>query len=153
MVGMPARLPNFTCLKSRLTSHSARIWAHGCVWIIIFSHKNANFRIKYQKHDFDYNIKLRGTTGTLTYQCFLKSIDLKVPNLIAPLSGAMFKDMRSKWESQSSYHNVSNSQNLCYLPSSLYGIVNWLHATKIYISITYVVLSVPPIIIWISMTC
>ena len=26
-------------------------------------------------------------TGTLTYQFFLKSIDLKVPNLIAPLSG------------------------------------------------------------------
>ena len=26
-----------------------------------------------------------GTTGTLTYQLFLKSIDLKVPNLTAPL--------------------------------------------------------------------
>ena len=37
-------------------------------------------------HDFDYNIKLRGTTGTLTHQFFLKSIDLKVPNLIAPLT-------------------------------------------------------------------
>ena len=88
MVGMQARPPNCTCLKSRLTSHSPLIWAHGCVWIIFFfSHKNANFRIKLQKHEFDYNIKLRGTTGTLTYQFFLKSIDLKVPNLIAPLKG------------------------------------------------------------------
>ena len=42
------------------------------------------FESNNKKHDFDYIIKLRGTTGTLTYQFFLKSIDLKVPNLIAP---------------------------------------------------------------------
>ena len=63
-----------------------RIWAHGCLWIIIFIPQNCKFSNEVTKHDFDYNIKLRGTTGTLTYQFFLKSIDLKVPNLITPLT-------------------------------------------------------------------
>ena len=53
------------------------------------------FESSNKKHDFDYNIKLWGTTGTLTYQFFLKSIDLKVPNLIAPLS-LIFNDSLSK---------------------------------------------------------
>ena len=43
MVGMQARLPNCTCLKSRLTSHSPRIWAYGCVWIIIFFPQKCKF--------------------------------------------------------------------------------------------------------------
>ena len=52
----------------------------------IFSYKNANFLIKQQKQDFDYKIELRGATGTFTMIFFLKSIDLKVPKLIAPLT-------------------------------------------------------------------
>ena len=33
-----------------------------------------------KKHDFDHNIKLWEATGTLMYQFFWKSINLKVPN-------------------------------------------------------------------------
>ena len=39
------------------------------------------------------NINLRGSTGTLMYQFFLKSIDLKVPNIIAPLNPRWIKGM------------------------------------------------------------
>ena len=41
MVGMQARLPNCTCLKSRLTSHSPRIWVHGCVWTEMCSERDS----------------------------------------------------------------------------------------------------------------
>ena len=85
MVGMQARLTNCTVLSSRLTSHSPTHLSALLLMDYFFSYKNTIFRIKWQKHNFDNNIKLRGTTGTLMYQFFLKSIHLKVPNLIAPL--------------------------------------------------------------------
>ena len=44
------------------------------------------FELNNEKHDFDYNIKPQGTTGTLMYQMFLKPINLKVPYLIALLT-------------------------------------------------------------------
>ena len=76
MVGMQARLPNCTYLKSRLTS-PPRIWAHGCVWIIIFESSNKNTisttTLNYGDHwDFDVSI-------------FLKIDRLQVSNLTAPL--------------------------------------------------------------------
>ena len=58
---------------------------HCCLWIIIFPHKNANFRIKWQKHGFDHKNKLQGNTDfNGFFSFFLKSINLKVQNLTAP---------------------------------------------------------------------
>ena len=68
IVGMPSRLTNCTFLPPRLTSHSPTHLSALLFMNYNFSHKNANVRIKWQKHDF------------------LKSINLKVPYLAARLS-------------------------------------------------------------------
>ena len=44
------------------------------------------FESNNKKYDFDYNMKPRGTTGTLMYPIFLKQINLTVPYPIAPLT-------------------------------------------------------------------
>ena len=43
------------------------------------------FELNSKKHDFDHNIRLRGTTGILMYQFFSRSMNLKVPDVTAPL--------------------------------------------------------------------
>ena len=51
-------------------------------YILPHRYKSSN---QITENDFDYYIKLRGTTGTLMYQMLSKSINLTVPYLIAPL--------------------------------------------------------------------
>ena len=79
------------------TRRQAIVWTndglftdHICVtapqWVnmnYIFSPQKCKFSNQVTKTRF--RLQLRVTTGTLTYQFFLKSINLKVPNLIAPL--------------------------------------------------------------------
>ena len=57
------------------------------VWeLYIFVLTKMKFSNQMTKHDFDYNSKPWGATETLLYQIILKSINLKVPFLTAPLT-------------------------------------------------------------------
>ena len=82
MVGIQARHTNCTCLTSRVINHSPTHLAHGGLWIIISPHKMQIFESDNKNTISTAALNYMGTTGTLTYQFFLKSIDLKVPNLI-----------------------------------------------------------------------
>ena len=93
MVGMQARLTNYTFLPPPppgLQATPLHIRVHCCLWIIIFPHKMQIF-------ESNQNSRFRPQNETTGEHCkfnvlFFKSINLKVPNLTAPLkrSGRFF---------------------------------------------------------------
>ena len=81
MIGMQARLTNYTFFHPGLQATPLYIRTRCCLWIIFFPQK---YKLSIQITKNTISTTELNYIGTLMYHLFLKSIHLKVPNLTAP---------------------------------------------------------------------